>query len=1063
LEEPRTQYSQVISSKSWKITLPLRKIYLWLVISPLSQIKRYLIAGVKFFKVIYLHLPLSNQTKSTHWLFLAKHFPQILRASDGQNSPVPVLSMPNVTLRPLADLFSVASDINLKTSLKPVVSIIIPIYGKCDYTLRCLSSISANLPSTPFEVIVVNDCSPDNSAEVLQRVEGILIISNPKNQGFIYSCNIGAKAANGEYLYFLNNDTEVTPGWLDELIRTFYEFPGTGLAGSKLIYPDGTLQEAGGIIWQDGSALNFGHRQDPSLPIYNYAREVDYCSGASIMVPAKLFEELGGFDEHYLPAYCEDSDLAFKIRDKDYRVIYQPLSVIVHHEGVTSGTDATQGTKSFQVKNLRKQFQRWEKRLSIHQTPGINIDHAKDHFAKYRVLVIDHCTPTPNQDAGSVVTINLLLLMREMGFQITFIPEGNFLYLPDYTPALQKAGIEVLYSPYNTSVIQHLKESGRRYDLVFLFRPGVVQLHIKAIRKYSPQAKVLFHTVDLHFLRMQREAELLDNKVKMRQAAEMKQLEFAAIRSVDATIVVSTNELDLLRSQLPKERIHVFPLIMDIPGTDKGFKDRRDIVFIGGYQHPPNFDAVKYFANDIMPLLRQRLPGVCFYVVGNKPPAEIQALASNDVIITGFIEDLPSLFDQIRVSVAPLRYGAGIKGKIGTAMTMGLPTVATSLAAEGMSLTDGENIMLAEGAEAFASTVARLYEDEALWNRLSKAGLEFANKAWGAEVAWERLANILSELGLNVQRSIRPIKLFSPVIRSADYTEIKRSVDKLQPIFVAHDRKEYEQGIQKEEFVEIHNVEKQLIESANAKTFLVDGFCMPCNKNVRLLVDMQYGGQLIGDNWVPNWRERLECPFCQMNNRQRLSATLVKQQLEKSRDVKVYFMEQVTPIFRWAVATFPQHQIIGSEYLGYNYQSGQIIKGIRHEDVMNMSFADDSLDLIISNDVFEHVPNPKKAFAECARVLNPEGMMLATIPFHSECDNSIVRAALVANKLNHLLPPMFHGNPVSEEGSIVFTDYGWDVLDDLRNAGFANTIVEVYADANLGHIGDGQLLFKSFK
>jgi glycosyltransferase involved in cell wall biosynthesis len=327
----------------------------------------------------------------------------------------------------------------------------------------------------------------------------------------------------------------------------------------------------------------------------------------------------------------------------------------------------------------------------------------------------------------------------------------------------------MLYAPYCTSVAQHLKESGRRYDLVFLFRPGVVERHIKTIRKHSPQTKVLFHTVDLHYLRLSREAELHKDKVKMKAADEMKRREFALIRAVDTSIVVSTTELELLRLELPNERIRVFPLIMDIPGTDKEFKDRRDIIFVGGYQHAPNIDAVRYFVNDVMPILRRRLPSIHFYVVGSKPPAEIQALASEDVIITGFVEDLSSLLDRMRVSVAPLRYGAGIKGKIGTAMAVGLPTVATSLAAEGMSLTNGEDILVADGAEAFAEAVARLHEDEALWNNLSQTGLDFAKKTWGAEAAWVTLDSILSNMGILSVRGNRPLTLYSPRRENVTY------------------------------------------------------------------------------------------------------------------------------------------------------------------------------------------------------------------------------------------------------------------------------------------------------
>ena len=333
--------------------------------------------------------------------------------------------------------------------------------------------------------------------------------------------------------------------------------------------------------------------------------------------------------------------------------------------------------------------------------------------------------------------------------------------MPEYTTALQRTGIEVLYAPYATTVDQHLKECGDRYDLAFLFRPGVVERHLKAIRKLCPQAKVLFYTVDLHFLRMSREAELQSDKVKQKAADEMKQLELAAIRAVDTSIVHSTAELEILRLSLPDAKLHVLPLIMDTKGTSKTFVERRDIVFIGGYQHTPNVDAVQYFVAEIMPLLRKQLPGVRFYVVGSKPPAEIQALASEDVIITDFVEDLTPLLDKMRISVAPLRYGAGIKGKIGTAMTVGLPVVATSLAAEGMSLTDGENISVADGPEAFANAVAKIYQDEVLWNRISQNGLAFADKAWGAEAAWGILAAILGDLTINVKRSAHQLSLYS--------------------------------------------------------------------------------------------------------------------------------------------------------------------------------------------------------------------------------------------------------------------------------------------------------------
>jgi hypothetical protein len=553
--------------------------------------------------------------------------------------------------------------------------------------------------------------------------------------------------------------------------------------------------------------------------------------------------------------------------------------------------------------------------------------------------------------------------------------------------------------------------------------------------------------------------------VKQKAAIEMKQRELAAIRAADSSIVHSTTELELLRPELPNELLHIFPLIMNIRGTEKTFKDRRDVVFVGGYQHPPNIDAVQYFVNNIMPILRGRLPGIRFYAVGSNPPSAIRTLASEDVVITGFVEDLSSLLDKMRVSVAPLRYGAGIKGKIGTAMVAGLPTIATSLAAEGMSLIDGENILVADGEEEFAEAVIQLYKNEPLWNSLSKAGLDFSAKRWGSKAAWVILESILQGIGISIESQKYPVKFYS----AFEYPQqicnhISLDTNNLDPIVTAQNRDQFEEAQSAPIFTDIREVENKFLTSLRLENFTFNGFCIPCNKTVSFLMDMQFGKQEIGGERLFNWRERCECPSCRMNNRQRLVAALVKRYLKSqtNRQTEVYFMEQITPIFHWAIRSFPQHNIVGSEYLGYEHQSGISINGIYHEDVMNLSFNDNSLDLIVSNDVFEHVPQPKIAFKECARVLQPGGIMLATIPFHKNQDKSITRAELREGGVKYLLPPIYHGNPVSENGSLVFTDFGWDILESLRNAGFSEADVNVYGSSFYGHLG-AQLVFRIIK
>jgi glycosyltransferase involved in cell wall biosynthesis len=433
---------------------------------------------------------------------------------------------------------------------------------------------------------------------------------------------------------------------------------------------------------------------------------------------------------------------------------------VVHYEGITSGTDTSQGVKSYQIENSKKLFARWKDHLMTHQPNGVDADNAKDRMAKRRVLVLDHCTPTPDQDAGSVTVFNMLLLLREMDFQVTFIAEDNFLYMPEYTTKLQRIGVEVLYAPYVTSVKQHLIDTANRYDLVFLFRPMVVEKHLDTVKKYAPKAKTLFHTVDLHFLRMEREAGLLKDPAKIKLARKMKQIEYDAIRSVDASIVHSAAELEILRPDFKTEKIFAFPLILNIPGTEIPYEKRRNIVFVGGYQHVPNVDAVLYFVKEILPLLKEKIPDVKFYAVGSNPPEEILNLASPDVEITGYVEDLTSLLNKMRISVAPLRYGAGIKGKIGTALAAGLPSVATRIAAEGMLLSVDENILLADQPSEFCEQIFRLYNDPDLWSKLSTSGIAFARSSWGDVAAYSILMDILMQLNLDVTKKTARINMY---------------------------------------------------------------------------------------------------------------------------------------------------------------------------------------------------------------------------------------------------------------------------------------------------------------
>jgi len=282
---------------------------------------------------------------------------------------------------------------------------------------------------------------------------------------------------------------------------------------------------------------------------------------------------------------------------------------------------------------------------------------------------------------------------------------------------------------------------------VLMFRPQVVEANISLIRKYCRDAKVLFHTVDLHFLRMFRQAAIEKNDELLGRSHEMQKIEYDAIRNSDATIVVSTTEAEILKKDLPNEPISVIPLVLaskykNIPS----FGSRKNIFFVGSFEHAPNIDAVNYFVAEILPLLRAQIKDIVLYVVGANPPFQIQKLNSEGIKVMGYVKDLDSIFNSCRVSIAPLRFGAGIKGKVASSLLAGVPVVATQIAIEGMELTAGENILVADTPESFAQKIIEVYENEIMWEKMSKNGGEAADKLWGLEASKLRVQEMLRRI-----------------------------------------------------------------------------------------------------------------------------------------------------------------------------------------------------------------------------------------------------------------------------------------------------------------------------
>jgi GT2 family glycosyltransferase len=536
-----------------------------------------------------------------------------------------------------------------------------------------------------------------------------------------------------------------------------------GIVGPQVLYPDGRIKAAGGIV-TDRAAYGYGHLDpQPDHPRYKFARQVDFCP-AGYLVKRDIILELAGFSEQYRTFEIAHLDLAFRARALGHFFHYCPGAQLLSYcaEG---GEDRQNDWDRFARENAAQM-------VKDSETTGRNLRRLYDRAPVGHVLYIDADSPTPDQNAGSSYSINIIRILNEFGFRVTFVPESNFIHRGKYTDTLQAMGVEAIYAPYFNTVCDVLIEKDGDFELVVLCRAEIANRYLDLVRQLAPGARIVFNTVDLHFLRETREAELLEQPELLERARKTRDAEIASIRKADATIVLTDQEAGIVRREAPGALIHVMPLVLDPDELCRAapsaapFSARSGVIFIGTYQHAPNVDAVAYFVRSIWPLVQERVPTAVFRIVGSGVTPEVQALAGKGVEVVGFIDDLDALLAQCRVAVVPLRYGAGMKGKILTSLRAGLPTVSSSIGIEGFALTPGEEILVEDDPYMFAEAVIRLYTEEAMWTRLSQKTLEFAHKNFSFDRSRDLLRQLLSDIEVDRLSSSTASKMDADLLRS---------------------------------------------------------------------------------------------------------------------------------------------------------------------------------------------------------------------------------------------------------------------------------------------------------
>ena len=357
-----------------------------------------------------------------------------------------------------------------------------------------------------------------------------------------------------------------------------------------------------------------------------------------------------------------------------------------------------------------------------------------------RILVIDWKPPTPDRDSGSYRISRLLFCLRDAGFDVDFIGD-RMAEGPQYVEQLISRRIKTLIG--REAAIRHLAEQGNQYRLAFLARPETFERYLPIVRTFAPQAKVLYDTVDLHWVRFARTASSSTKPNELQalldRSQRYKRVELANAQSADITLAISEEEKQTLLSENPALKVAVLPNLHEIASWRVPFDERRDLFFIGGFDHEPNVDAVTFFISHILPLVTRELPNIRFHIVGSNMPASIRGMATNHVVPVGYVDDVEPYFAQCRVFVAPLRHGAGMKGKVGQSLSFGLPVVTTPIGAEGIGMIDEMHALIRKDPGDFAQGIIRLYKDEPLWQRLSEGGRELIRQRFSIEAVRDRL------------------------------------------------------------------------------------------------------------------------------------------------------------------------------------------------------------------------------------------------------------------------------------------------------------------------------------
>ncbi|MEO7547698.1 MAG: glycosyltransferase, partial [Ramlibacter sp.] len=630
----------------------------------------------------------------------------------------------------------------------PELSVIVVLFNQAGLSRRTLQAL-ADQRGLRFETIIVDNASSDRTPALLEQVRGARIIRNASNLGFLLAARQGAAAASGRRLAFLNSDAILQAGALQATLAAMDADPSIGVLGARVVLTDGGLQEAGNMVFADGSAAGIGRGEDAFGYAARASRATDYVSGVFLVTPAPLWRMLGGFDQAFAPAYYEDTDYCLRVWQAGFRVVYEPSVLLEHLEwGSATGDSATvlmeRNRAVFCSRHLH-----WLKGQPQPQPVPLDGDRwrsPEDRPRLPRVLFLENEVPHMARGGGLPRARLMLQALRDWPVTLfpLWTPQDDWRAIHASLPRTVEVAID-----HGLGGLENFLERRRGvYDVLLVSRPP--NLHALApLRARRPELfagmRLVYDAEALFALREIAMAGVRGRPLPRATAQGLVDAEMALASDAGDVLVVSQRDARYFEAAGLRTHIlsHSIAPRRDAPGP----VGRTGLLFVGAlHAGTPNEDGLLWFIREVMPLLRRRMPvAPVLSVVGVCLSDQVAAAAGPDIHVLGPQPQLEPYYDAARVFIAPVRFAGGVPAKVIEAAAHGIPAVASALLVRQLEWRDGLDILGANDAPAFASAIARLLQDDAAWQRQQHAAWEQCARRYHPDLFGRTLRGVLTQ------------------------------------------------------------------------------------------------------------------------------------------------------------------------------------------------------------------------------------------------------------------------------------------------------------------------------